>query len=112
MKLIKILIIAIISIFLGSCEKNYGYILDYENSKPMENVLVRDLNDLTNYVLTNEKGEFEFSECGDLIISKVSYKDDTLYKYGCRPNMRCFNGHIFYMEKIKKKDNNIRNNNK
>ena len=106
----KTIFIVLTSIFLNSCERNYGYILDDENGKPLKNVLVTDLDDSTNYVVTNEKGEFKFSKCGDLIISKLNYKNDTLEKFGCKPGPKCFDGHSFYMEKINKltkKDTNI-----
>lgn len=96
------LFILIIS-FCSSCERNYGYILDINDKKPMSNVIVIDLNDATNFTLTDKKGKFIFDNCGDLLIKKVGFSTDTLEKYGCRPNMNCFNGHIFYMEKRKVK---------
>ena len=81
-----------------NCSKNYGYIQD-ENQKPLKNVLVQDINNSSNKIFTNEKGEFSFSDCGNLIITKKGYKTDTLEKFGCKPNGKCFNGHIFYMKK-------------
>ena len=31
---------------------------------------------------------------------EFGYKTDTLEKYGCKPNGKCFDGHIFYMGKV------------
>jgi hypothetical protein len=101
MKTNKLLYIIGISVLIVSCNGNYGFILDDTNEKPLQNVLVKDIDDSTNYVFTNKEGKFKFSDCGDLIISKKGFKTDTLPKYGCRPNMKCFNGHFFYMIKCK-----------
>lgn len=89
---------------LISCKKEYGFIVNKENEKPIKDVLVTDLDDTLNFVLTNEKGEFEFSKCGDLLITKNGFIADTIEKYGCVRNPHCFNGRGFYMEKNQKKE--------
>lgn len=81
-----------------SCSRKYGYIYD-DNQKPLKNVMVQDLENPSNKIITQVNGEFSFSDCGNLIIIKKGYKTDTLKKFGCKPTGKCFNGHIFYMKK-------------
>lgn len=88
--------------FLQSCSNNYGYIYDYETEQPLEKVIVQDILSSKNRVLTDKNGFFSFTECDDLIIFKEGYKKDTLSKYGCKPNGKCFNGKKFYMKKLEK----------
>jgi hypothetical protein len=85
-------------LFITSCN-NYGYIYDLETQKPVKNVLVEDLENKLNITFTDDEGMFEFKNCGDLKINKNGYVIDTLNKFGCKPNGKCFNGHIFYMIK-------------
>ncbi len=92
-----LLITSLITIL--SCSKKYGYIYD-ENRKPLRKVLVQDIQNPSNKIVTQYNGEFSFSDCGDLVISKQGYKTDTLEKFGCKPAGKCFDGHIFYMKKI------------
>lgn len=88
---------------LFSCDNKYGYIYDFDNRKPLEGVIVEDINTYVNKIETGTDGKFSFSECGNLIIKKEGYKTDTLEKYGCKPDGKCFDGHIFYMKRIKDK---------
>ena len=97
----KYQLLAISLIFMISCTRNYGYIYD-ENRKPLKNVLVRDIENPSHKIITQGNGEFSFSDCGNLIISKQGYETDTLQKLGCKPSGKCFDGHIFYMKKIVK----------
>jgi hypothetical protein len=91
----------VLIVLLGnySCSKNYGYIYDPKTKLPIQNVKVQDLKNLNNKTITDKEGKFLFSECGNLIISKIGYKTDTLEKYGCKPSGKCFDGHIFYINK-------------
>jgi len=91
----------IIVIFLTSCSKKYGYICDEDLGNPIEGVKVQDIDNVSNIDITKSNGEFSFKECGDLIISHKGYITDTLKKHGCKPEGKCFNGHIFYMKKLK-----------
>lgn len=95
----KILLLAPILILFLNCTKNHGYIYDLETKNPMKGVIVQDVNNSNNKVLTDVDGKFSFSNCGNLIIIKVGYYVDTLEKFGCKPNGKCFDGHIFYMIK-------------
>lgn len=98
-------VITIISIYLlfCSCRKEHGFIVDKESEKPLKNVLVIDSDNPSNYIFTNNKGEFEFAKCGNLIISKVGFITDTLIKYDCMRKPHCFDGRGFYMLKHLKK---------
>lgn len=98
-KSMKYLLSIISLIAILSCSRRYGYIYD-ENRKPLRNVLAQDIQNPSNKIITQDNGEFSFSDCGDLIISKQGYKTDTLEKFGCKPAGKCFDGHIFYMKKI------------
>lgn len=94
----KIFIIIFATFFI-SCSKKHGYIYDEQKRKPLENVVVSDTEDPSNIFITKSDGKFSFSDCNNLIIKKEGYKTDTLEKYGCKPNGKCFDGHIFYMKK-------------
>lgn len=94
----KILTI-IFAICLVNCSKKYGYIYDEKERKPLEKVVVIDKENPSNKFVTTVDGKFSFSECDDLIIKRDGYITDTLQKYGCKPNGKCFDGHIFYMRK-------------
>lgn len=96
----KIILLGFILLIICNCSKNYGYIYDIEQNKPIEGVIVKDISDQNNKTITNTEGKFSFSECNDLILVKKGYKTDTLQKYGCKPKGKCFDGHIFYMKKI------------
>lgn len=82
-----------------SCSKNYGYIYDIDSKKPIKGVVVQDVNNPDNKIITDIEGRFSFYKCNDLIIRKKEYEVDTLQKYGCKPSGKCFDGHIFYMQK-------------
>lgn len=96
----NILFIIIIMNFIG-CSKKSGYLYDEDLKKTIVGVRVQDMESMNNVTFTNSEGRFSFNDCGDLIISHKGYKTDTLKKYGCKPNGKCFDGHIFYMKKLK-----------
>ncbi|MDY3319610.1 hypothetical protein PG637_10015 [Riemerella anatipestifer] len=96
----KIIVLSLVFIIFSSCyNDDYGYIYDANSRKPISEVAVQDIINPKKQVLTDTLGKFSFIECNDLIISKEGYKTDTLQKYGCKPNGKCFNGKIFYMKK-------------
>ncbi|MFC3161065.1 hypothetical protein SAMN05443633_101140 [Chryseobacterium arachidis] len=95
------LILIVLAANLISCSEKYGYIYDAKTKRPLEGVFVSDTKDISKKYVTKSDGMFSFSECNDLMIEKKGYKTDTLEKYGCKPNGKCFDGHIFYMEKNK-----------
>ncbi|MRM83151.1 hypothetical protein [Riemerella anatipestifer] len=95
----KIIILSLVFIIFSSCYNDHGYIYDADSKKPINDVVVQDIINPKKQVLTDSLGRFSFIECNDLIISKEGYKTDTLQKYGCKPNGKCFNGKIFYMKK-------------
>lgn len=92
----------ICQIYITSSCSNYAFIYDEKLRKPLENVKVIDVDDSTNISITDEDGKFEFKRCGNVIIIKKEYLNDTLEKFGCKPNGKCFKGHIFYMKRISK----------
>lgn len=93
-----IFVLAYFLLFL-SCNTNNGYIYDYNTQQPLEGVIVKDVQKESRQLITNKDGKFSFSDCNDLIIMKAGFKTDTLNKFGCKPNGKCFNGKIFYMIK-------------
>lgn len=97
----KIALFIMIIICNLSCSKKYGYIYDKENLKPLEGVLVVNINNSSQKFITNKDGLFSFKNSGDLIIKKEGYETDTLREYGCKPSGKCFDGHIFYMKRYK-----------
>jgi hypothetical protein len=94
------IIAVVMLIYLVSCSEKYGFIYDEQSKKPLEGVTVTDVNDSSKIYITKKDGMFSFSDCNNLIIEKSGYKTDTLEKYGCKPNGKCFDGHIFYMGKV------------
>lgn len=95
----KICLITSMLFMITGCSKKYGYIYDRDTITPLAGVSVKDIQNPFNIKITEMDGKFSFSDCGNLIISKAGYKTDTLKEYGCKPSGKCFNGHIFYMEK-------------
>lgn len=57
---------------------DYGYIQDSDTHKPIKGVLVQDIINPDNEIVTGIDGKFSFSECENLIITKEGYKTDTL----------------------------------
>ncbi|ANO47478.1 hypothetical protein HUE46_04900 [Flavobacterium columnare] len=98
MKPINITLFLFLTFVTFSC-KDYAYILDEKDQKPLENVKVTDLDDSTNISITDKEGKFQFKRCGNVVIQKEGYVKDTLEKFGCKPNGKCFKGHIFYMKR-------------
>ncbi|OWP83394.1 hypothetical protein BWK59_10705 [Flavobacterium davisii] len=97
----KLFVILFIGISFIGC-KNYAYIFDEKEEKPLEGVLVIDLNNNSNRTYTDKNGKFSFTECGNVLIQKKGFKSDTLKDYGCKPDPYCFKGKVFYMKRINK----------
>lgn len=93
------IIAMVLAMCLGSCSEKFGYIYDQDLQKPLEGVIVTDIVDSSKIDMTTKDGRFSFSDCNDLVITKTGFETDTLQKYGCKPNGKCFEGHIFYMKK-------------
>lgn len=56
----RILSLIITSIVIVSCSKNYGYVYDESSNKPIKDVVVQDINNPDNKIITDTEGRFFF----------------------------------------------------